>query len=407
MANTRNNHCITTLESVINDNLELSLRQTSYADTYPGQDLTHSGTHIDANDLNLFMLILKRELATRDRDTAYDAEIDQVDLAKKLFLTQPGGNYLSPLGETEKTLLNRHNRFFSAHLKQQLQTKQKFNEIILFSGLDAPNAGHFIDITVANNADTVNISILDTFSTQAAYLPENEKRAFTERLSQLFTALLERPCTIEMQVVARQDAADCAIHAVINKINTDHNLKLNLTAETIRQLRAALHNLYQNGNTEALFRLSRNLVNNALPLAVENAINPLQAAAIEQTHNKLVTLTREYANACDPLSEKYPFSRQLSNILNRADNTPAAKYQSMIEFNTTMQRENIIAIINTHRTAAWARYVYNAISILTVIPALVRTYNSYAKYNTLQFWQPESKKAYECAANEMKMRNLC
>jgi hypothetical protein len=54
-------------------------------------------------------------------------------------------------------------------------------------------------------------------------------------------------------------------------------------------------------------------------------------------------------------------------------------------------------LLFAHRTSDWELFFYNAFSILTIIPAIIRMSSSYYNYGTCQFWKSESQMAIECA----------
>lgn len=127
------------------------------------------------------------------------------------------------------------------------------------------------------------------------------------------------------------------------------------------------------------------------------------AETIEITYDKLINLTNCYLNKSDIDTSKRESLENLKAILEK--HPQQSKHESIIEFKNklnTINREMLFA----HRTDAWKRYVYNVFSVVTIIPAIVRMCDSFSKYSTLQFWKPESERAYECAVENISKLDL-
>ncbi|MFC3908389.1 hypothetical protein ACFORL_04775 [Legionella dresdenensis] len=120
-------------------------------------------------------------------------------------------------------------------------------------------------------------------------------------------------------------------------------------------------------------------------------VTPLDSEEIKRyiptLHSRLLALTSQYLSKKDITLNKRHLFQTLKNTL---DNSGGGTfYQRIVAFKDALESADQ-QLISQHRTDTWLRYFYNAISLLTIIPALVRAKNSYTQYGTLQFWKPDS-----------------
>lgn len=166
--------------------------------------------------------------------------------------------------------------------------------------------------------------------------------------------------------------------------------KIKIKSET-RQSRQSISTDNINPNLKIKSNSSQTLIDNDN----DNVIN---------VHNNLTTLTNHYltAHRSDSRDEievkKYQIFKKLNDSLRC---TPGTKYERLEAFKKELEKADKDPI-NRHRTDAWKRYLYNAFSFLTLIPAFARTISSYSKYHTFKFWKPESQKFLEYATQEIK-----
>jgi len=129
-------------------------------------------------------------------------------------------------------------------------------------------------------------------------------------------------------------------------------------------------------------------------IELEKIKNEFQEA-IDTSYSNLQTLTIFYLNENE---DRYPSKKYYFHCLNDIleEYPTKSKHECIIEFKeklNTFDREMLFA----HRTDAWKRYLYNCISILSIVPAIVRMGISYSNYGTLQFWKPKGQQAAEYA----------
>lgn len=116
-------------------------------------------------------------------------------------------------------------------------------------------------------------------------------------------------------------------------------------------------------------------------------------------YEKLVRLTNNYLDKKDLSPAKQALFQHLKAVLEGTGQL--SKYQRICAFKEALQiaDKNLVAL---HRTDTWKRYLYNAFSLLTLLPAFIRAVNSYSQHGTLQFWKPTSQKTIECCTNEIE-----
>lgn len=121
-----------------------------------------------------------------------------------------------------------------------------------------------------------------------------------------------------------------------------------------------------------------------------------------EIYEKLIKLTNRYLDKSngDPL--KRLMIEQLKSHLEIHEKS--TKYQCILAFKNALKTIDN-HLVKHHRTVAWERYLYNVFSLLTVIPGLIRAYNSFSQYGTLQFWKPTSQQSIECMVEVTKKVN--
>jgi hypothetical protein len=125
--------------------------------------------------------------------------------------------------------------------------------------------------------------------------------------------------------------------------------------------------------------------------------NPRELAELRDIYYRLQTLTETYLGKSDLDANKKVIFENLKQALEFKDK-PSASYRDKINNFKTQLDLSDKKMTSLHRTATWKRYIANVVSILAIfIPAIVRMVSSNSKYDTLRFWQPESKKAIKCA----------
>lgn len=133
-------------------------------------------------------------------------------------------------------------------------------------------------------------------------------------------------------------------------------------------------------------------------------VNSQLAQTIETTFIGLLDLTDTYLAKNDIDASKSDIFAHLRSILGNPSETKS-KHERIILFKNTLSNldKNMLC---AHRTAAWQRYVYNAFSFCTIIPAIVRAIDSYVKYGTASFWKSDSQKAVEMAEENCSQIDL-
>ncbi len=128
---------------------------------------------------------------------------------------------------------------------------------------------------------------------------------------------------------------------------------------------------------------------------------------------KLKELTDSHANKFEFLSPKFS---ELNDVLNNkkygeSDTQRLIVFQRKLHELLTEQKS--AEKINKHREDAqgsdirarqfqiFKRYAYNALSVLSVLPALARASASYYNYGTARFWQPQQKRVLAKIGREL------
>lgn len=127
--------------------------------------------------------------------------------------------------------------------------------------------------------------------------------------------------------------------------------------------------------------------------------------AMLKIYDDLIALTNHYVithknmNHDAIASEKCRIFKSLRYTLIM---TPGPISKRLTVFKKELEKADQAPVNRTHRTDTWKRYLYNALSCLTLIPALGRAISSYSKYHTIQFWKPESQKILAYASQKTK-----
>lgn len=122
---------------------------------------------------------------------------------------------------------------------------------------------------------------------------------------------------------------------------------------------------------------------------------------ISKVYNKLLSITEEYLKKSKINLSKKPIFQTLKETLeDKGENqtSMASKIQNFTQ--KLSQYDNNESLITQHSTETWKRYVLNVMSILTVLPAFALACRSYAQYGTVQFWKPDSEKAFISAKEQ-------
>lgn len=199
----------------------------------------------------------------------------------------------------------------------------------------------------------------------------------------------------ESMIPAHQRAAvlfaSWAKNAFINAVNTalSESIQTQSLHETVPNFTSTVVSLPQvalKGPIQAL----------NTPTAVSISIrDPL----IESVYKKLVKLTDHYLEKKD----LDPHKKSRFEELQAALKSPAhvSTVEKIKNYNGVLEKienaEKHKPLMNQHRTNIWTRYLYNALSILTLLPMVIRASLSQYHYGSLVFWKPESKKAIESA----------
>lgn len=222
--------------------------------------ITQPSTYLHSSDIYLLTLAFKSALG----ETQFDPHVDGMELddqgieKRKLYTAMNMQSAYQEMNQQELQQLVTRNHGFVEQLAGV--NKQKFSTVIRSMGSDSSGAGHFININI-EQGNPMRITVDDSFSPmfQVAGVEGGTKNQ-AKRLSTLFTTLFKRPVTVAINEVKPQEAANCGIHAIINKINYEYGLKLN-AEELAAPLRAGLNNVYDTGNikglTDSIYRLVR------------------------------------------------------------------------------------------------------------------------------------------------------
>jgi hypothetical protein len=134
---------------------------------------------------------------------------------------------------------------------------------------------------------------------------------------------------------------------------------------------------------------------------------PIDNTDIDKLFTKIQRMTEEYIEDHHELNAEtnnkmFFFTNTLKNALSNENETKRYRLKKFVQI---LQKEDQ-NILNQHRTDAWKRYLVDVLSVLTVLPGLVRTAHSYYKYSTVQFWKPTSEKVKMLALDECKKLDI-
>lgn len=115
---------------------------------------------------------------------------------------------------------------------------------------------------------------------------------------------------------------------------------------------------------------------------------------VNEVHKKLLDLCRDYLKDNRGQIKKCIFD-MFTEALTKNINNPnvemsTVKLKNINMFELLLSKED--NRLREHRTPAWERFVYNCLSLITLIPLIVRAASSYYHYHTLCFWKPASER---------------
>lgn len=128
-------------------------------------------------------------------------------------------------------------------------------------------------------------------------------------------------------------------------------------------------------------------------------INTANVAGLEDTINhvytELLRITARYTERNSNPAKRKIFTHFYSILLSAGKETTEItqekKVQAILNFKNLLDAKN--KDITLHRTPSWLRYIYDAFSILTLLPICSRALYSRSTYGTWAFWKPTSEKA--------------
>lgn len=114
---------------------------------------------------------------------------------------------------------------------------------------------------------------------------------------------------------------------------------------------------------------------------------------INKTYNNLVDLVKTYRGEEGRSKFKSSNFDVFNDILNASGKS---NYERIHIFHNTLLK--VDGSLGHHRTAEWKRFFWDAMSFLAfLVPAAWRAISSYSKYGTIDFFEPESKRAVDYA----------
>lgn len=134
---------------------------------------------------------------------------------------------------------------------------------------------------------------------------------------------------------------------------------------------------------------------------------------VEAVYKNLRVLMRKYLSSEHDTGKYMDFlalaiSVDLGRDLRGAPTpTVANKWSAIQRFHAKLVGENNQFAVNQsrmneHRHALWKRFIPEALSILTVFPAVFRALNSYYHYRTFQYLKPESQRAKDYVVENLE-----
>lgn len=140
----------------------------------------------------------------------------------------------------------------------------------------------------------------------------------------------------------------------------------------------------------------------------DKTVQGVNAETIEKVYKQILLMTCDYlTDSCSEnlgykSNDKEKIFNQLNNILINPNET---KYQRLQNFAKILKHEDR-NMLDQHRTPDWIRYVRNALSFLTILPAIAMAIHSYYQYGTAQFWKPTSEKIKMAALHKCETVNF-
>ena len=252
----------TALEKIFNEDAEKEAKRRGVAPeidenavknlNYQFEDITDSGTHIEVSDLRLMCLAFKKLLPS----STYNPLADSLNTEKVLYAYATFGDTNNRMTDAERDTLARENKLILPVLKEMAKSTKPISTVLTIKGMDSEDKGHYITVNF-NPGKPYKITIEDTFTTEV-YMPEEKKghssvrEIYEKRLNKLFNKLLGFDVELKANPdIPEQTAANCGIHAVINKINYEYGTKFIAEAMS-KDLRKALDDAYKNKNTDQL-----------------------------------------------------------------------------------------------------------------------------------------------------------
>lgn len=250
-----------------------NLTEMNYAHPVTGRalDIASPSSYIHPDDIYLLTLALKNALG----DKFFDPLLEEVNHKKIFYHCESNMSLLERLSPGERKLLSERNKVFKKTLLSLLEKNRKFNIIIGTSGLDGQGSVHYINVNIDNKGNgNFAISVDDSFS---PLLDQTESAAYRNRLQILFSELLDttqQKVDLQINQVKLQEAANCGIHALVNKINNDYSLKTSAedAEKLVQPLRNAIKSFYNDFNVEKLLTN----VKNALPKSLTAGAAPAE-----------------------------------------------------------------------------------------------------------------------------------
>jgi hypothetical protein len=280
------------VEELISNRYESAIDGMSLKEVYyEGRQITAESTFLHPADLYLLTLLFKQALNENELEPLIEDFNNNSLYTAKSFQTA-----YQDMSQAELRDLVACNKDFQRKLQQMLRLqKPKFSIILSSMGMDSNISSHYISANVEYRAGQLFISIDDSFIDSlktvdpSSSAGNNQLRNYESRLAQLFRALLA-PSTVNItlnRTTQGQEAANCGIHAVINKINHEHGLKLN-PALMVHALRKGIEDSYDSdlsslrNTVSAIIRNQQNhTMQQQLPVQKSSAAKP---AVVSNTH---------------------------------------------------------------------------------------------------------------------------
>lgn len=112
-----------------------------------------------------------------------------------------------------------------------------------------------------------------------------------------------------------------------------------------------------------------------------------QKSNVDSVYYNLLSITRNYLSKSGLTNDERASFQRLQDALNYG--YKATKHDAVSSFVEALSHERY----RLNDQNSWQRFLYDVISILTVVPALIRSLVSYSNYGSFQFWLPDSQQA--------------